>query len=324
MGPVVGFARHFGLAGVIVLAWVGSARAQCVTAGDSCSDGLYCTVGDTCDASLACVGTARDCRDGITCTDDVCNESADRCDHPPDAAGSACSDGDYCTEPDTCDGAGDCVSGPPRDCDDDRDCTTDSCDEASDTCDHSLVTGCLIRGTCVADGATNPDNPCEACVPSTVTNRYEALPVGAACGAASCDMGSLTPAPTCDAAGACSMSAASPCPSGLCLDTLTCAECAGDGDCAPGERCDGNTCVAAVPDGGSPGIDGGPSPADGGPSLGDGGRADGGRPEIGLVAHGTGCIACAVTPLSAVEERRARLALALVALACLVRVRRRR
>lgn len=46
--------------------------------GTACDDGLYCTVGDTCQAG-ACDGAARSCDDGNVCTADACDEDADQC-----------------------------------------------------------------------------------------------------------------------------------------------------------------------------------------------------------------------------------------------------
>jgi hypothetical protein len=49
------------------------------TDGVVCDDGLYCTVGDACDAG-ECVGPdPRDCSDGALCTEDSCDEDADTC-----------------------------------------------------------------------------------------------------------------------------------------------------------------------------------------------------------------------------------------------------
>jgi hypothetical protein len=50
------------------------------TAGTRCDDGLFCTLSDTCDASGSCVGSGARCpSDGLTCTNEVCDEASDRC-----------------------------------------------------------------------------------------------------------------------------------------------------------------------------------------------------------------------------------------------------
>jgi uncharacterized repeat protein (TIGR01451 family) len=50
--------------------------------GTICEDGLFCTVGDTCQAGV-CTGSARDCSDAIVCTADSCDEAANQCVHDP-------------------------------------------------------------------------------------------------------------------------------------------------------------------------------------------------------------------------------------------------
>jgi len=251
LAAILNGVRFTFLASVFFLAglWAAPVAAQCVTAGDSCNDGLYCTVGDTCDAALACVGTARDCRDGDPCTRDPCNESADRCDHPPSPAGTGCSDGEFCTEPDTCDGSGGCVAGPPRDCDDGLDCTNDSCDESANLCDNDLMPGrCVVRGDCYDEGDPDPraSDPCEQCIPSTRTNQFSQAPSGATCGAASCADGTFTNASTCDSAGACVAATPEACMSGACANATGCAGCVMDSDCPAGQHCAGSDCAPGL------------------------------------------------------------------------------
>ena len=94
-----------------------------------CDDGLFCTVGDTCGGG-SCTGTPRDCSAaGDQCNDGVCNEAAGACQPQPKADTTTCSDGDACTTGDHC-SAGNCVGGPPPNCDDGNECTADSCDHA--------------------------------------------------------------------------------------------------------------------------------------------------------------------------------------------------
>ncbi len=100
-----------------------------------CDDGLYCTGAETCDAVLGCQpGTPVDCNDGVDCTVDWCNEAGDSCGHEPNRA--FCSDGLYCNGFETCDVLLDCQPGTPFDCNDGVDCTLDSCNEATNSCDH--------------------------------------------------------------------------------------------------------------------------------------------------------------------------------------------
>lgn len=55
--------------------------------GGSCDDGLFCTVGETCNAGSCGNGQPRDCSDTGSqslCTIDTCDEAADSCIHAPD------------------------------------------------------------------------------------------------------------------------------------------------------------------------------------------------------------------------------------------------
>jgi hypothetical protein len=72
--------------------------------GTICDDGLYCTDGDECLAGV-CGGTTRDCSDGVTCTDDTCNENLDTCESVPNDG--LCDDQNPDTT-DTCDPVQDC------------------------------------------------------------------------------------------------------------------------------------------------------------------------------------------------------------------------
>jgi MYXO-CTERM domain-containing protein len=242
------------IAVVVGALWsAGAAFAQCTVSGESCGDGRYCTVNDRCNASLVCVsGPARDCSDGDPCTTDTCNESADRCDHSPAPSGTFCNDGEFCTNPDECDGAGNCIAGPPRTCDDDRECTADSCDELGDTCINDLDDGaCVIRGDCYEEGDVDPRtmDPCDQCVPSVQTNRFVQAPNGTPCGISACSSGVYTSAPFCDTTGACVPGMTSPCESGTCADVTSCVGCLVDGDCGAGEFCSGTGCAAVLADG---------------------------------------------------------------------------
>jgi hypothetical protein len=106
---------------------------ECLTDPD-CDDGLYCNGAETCVAGACQPGTPVDCDDGVDCTVDSCNEATDTCDRVPDDG--FCDNGLYCDGTETCDVLLGCQPGTPVDCDDRVDCTVDSCNEATDTCDH--------------------------------------------------------------------------------------------------------------------------------------------------------------------------------------------
>jgi hypothetical protein len=66
-------------------------------------------------------------------------------------------------------------------CDDGLSCTVDTC--VDDECENALMDGfCRIQNTCIEDGAKNPSNACQACVSSSSTTGYTALPDGTSCG----------------------------------------------------------------------------------------------------------------------------------------------
>ncbi|MBK8258650.1 MAG: MYXO-CTERM sorting domain-containing protein [Polyangiaceae bacterium] len=82
-----------------------------VADGSACSDGDLCNGDEQCSAGACVSGNAPDCDDQNACTLDTCEPSTG-CTHTNEPAGAACDDGNGCTEPDTCDGNGQCVAGP--------------------------------------------------------------------------------------------------------------------------------------------------------------------------------------------------------------------
>src|SRR5690606_432990 len=108
-----------------------------------CSNSLQCDGTARCDpanSSLAtgCVaGTAPNCDDGFSCTDDSCQEGIG-CVHA--AVSSRCGNGQFCDGDELCapgtpgSNAAGCIAGAPVVCDDNSLCTTDTCDEANDRC----------------------------------------------------------------------------------------------------------------------------------------------------------------------------------------------
>ncbi|MBW2260846.1 MAG: hypothetical protein JRG91_02650 [Deltaproteobacteria bacterium] len=72
----------------------------------SCDDGNACTGDDTCEDGSCVPGMSISCIDGNDCTDDSCDTTTG-CVFTPHTR--SCDDGDPCTHPDTCDGAGTCT-----------------------------------------------------------------------------------------------------------------------------------------------------------------------------------------------------------------------
>jgi len=85
-----------------------------------------------CLAFRVCEGAA-DCDDGSPCTKDSCDATG-VCKYTP-KAGVACTDSLFCDGDEKCTSFGLCGSAQAaRDCNDDVDCTLDSCDEIEDSC----------------------------------------------------------------------------------------------------------------------------------------------------------------------------------------------
>lgn len=66
---------------------------------------------------------------------EVCDGKDNNCDGSTDE-GSLCDDGQWCNGAETCEGVSGCQSGTPINCDDGNQCTDDSCNEETDSCDN--------------------------------------------------------------------------------------------------------------------------------------------------------------------------------------------
>ena len=119
-----------------------------------CNDGNACTTADTCAGGTCIGGPAPNCNDGNICTTDTCNP-ATGCVNTPNT--SPCDDGNACTTGDTCSG-GQCLGGPPLNCNDGTICTTDSCNPASG-CVNTAVTLPCPAASVVADAFVNSGSP---------------------------------------------------------------------------------------------------------------------------------------------------------------------
>jgi MYXO-CTERM domain-containing protein len=188
-----------------------------------CTDGVCCTsrcdgqceacgAGGSCGAIVgAPIGSRTPCAsDGSACGGSCDGTGRASCAYP---IGSECDDGLFCTDADRCDGLGACASGSQRDCGDGAECTSDACDEDADECVHSTEEGCVIDGTCFANGSVNPENGCEVCNASASQDSWSLAPEGAVC-----DDGMFcTEDDTCDASGTCVAG-----PARVCDDALDC------------------------------------------------------------------------------------------------------
>ncbi|NOX59855.1 MAG: hypothetical protein GXP29_13500 [Planctomycetes bacterium] len=78
----------------------------------SCDDGAFCNGVEVCNAVSDCQpGTPVNCDDGVTCTNDSCNEGTNSCDNAP--VDSNCDNNLFCDGTETCDPLLDCVTGSP-------------------------------------------------------------------------------------------------------------------------------------------------------------------------------------------------------------------
>jgi hypothetical protein len=114
------------------------------TVDTDCDDGLFCNGVETCDTGTGvCVaGTPPVLDDGVSCTIDTCDESADTVVHLP--RDSLCDDGDVCTA-DSCDPLLDCAAVPIPGC---GDADGDGVEDAADNC--VAVPNGPAAGTCVS------------------------------------------------------------------------------------------------------------------------------------------------------------------------------
>jgi hypothetical protein len=95
-------------------------------ADNVCDNGVFCDGVETCDMNTGkCLpGTPPDCDDGVDCTDDPCDATADACVNTPNNA--KCDDNDVCNGIEICDPVNDCLADTPLDCNDEIPCTDDS------------------------------------------------------------------------------------------------------------------------------------------------------------------------------------------------------
>jgi len=220
----------------------------------SCSNGEFCDGTEVCDPVNDCqAGTAPNCGDGVSCTTDACNELTDQCDHAPDDA--VCSNGQYCDGAETCDPVNDCEPGTPVSCDDDVSCTVDTCNEATDQCNHAPNDTVCVNGEfCDGIETCDPVNDCQPgtdpCVPLSCS---EVLDQCVMCLTdAQCDNGEFCDGvETCnEGTGMCVPGTPVTCNDGIACTTDSCDEdanaCAyapNDGACSNGLYCDGvETC----------------------------------------------------------------------------------
>jgi len=148
-----------------------------------CDDGNPCTAGEACfDGECRGGADVCDCENDAECPAPAdpcsplhCDLTDHKCKAAPRKDGEACEDGDLCTQNDQCD-QGHCKAGPRKDCDDQNDCTSDSCNPASGACENVYQPG---FGCCASEKDCDDGDLCtiEACVAHRC--EYSPEPAGA-------------------------------------------------------------------------------------------------------------------------------------------------
>jgi cysteine-rich repeat protein len=191
--------------------------------GTTCNDGNSCTQTDTCQTG-ACTGA-----NPVTCTASdqchvagTCNPTSGVCSNPVAPTGTACNDGNACTQTDTCSN-GACSGANPITC-----AALDQCHVAG-TCDTAT-------GTCsnpnIADGTTcNDGNSC---------TQTDTCQTGACTGA---NPVTCTASDQCHVAGTCDTTTGT-CSNPAATDGTTCDD--GDG-CTQTDACQTGACAGGNP-----------------------------------------------------------------------------
>lgn len=158
---------------------------------NSCDDANACTSGDQC-VSGECTGQAVACDDGNPCTDDSC-DPAKGCQTANDDTND-CADGNPCNGDESCQ-SGECIEGTPLVCNDNRDCSTDTCQTQSGLCNFDLS-----QCDCNGDADCNDGNPCTQDTCNLNSGLCEnTVQEGLSCN----DMDPCTESDQCDAQGQC-------------------------------------------------------------------------------------------------------------------------
>jgi hypothetical protein len=177
---------------------------------NACDDDLFCNGHEVCGGGTCNPGTPPNCNDGVSCTDDFCNEDTDSCGHTPD--NEVCDDQNACTD-DVCNpgpgpgpksveisgcqhtnntnpcedglvcnghevcGDGTCNSGTAPNCDDGNSCTDDTCQEPAQ-CIGGPSPDCNVETNCVGGTCNNFKSglECDGCPPPTAPKVAEEDP----------------------------------------------------------------------------------------------------------------------------------------------------
>ena len=131
--------------------------------GAPCDDGLFCTIGETCEAGVCTDGAPRDCSIAEDfCKMGFCDEDSDSCSVNNINEGGFCDDDLFCTIGETCH-LGQCEGGQPQNCDNGVFCDGEEfCNEEIDSCDIG-PDPCIDYEYCCEDEDLCSNEPCQAC-----------------------------------------------------------------------------------------------------------------------------------------------------------------
>jgi Immune inhibitor A-like, MAM domain len=234
---------------------IGECVVVSVADGNSCDDGVFCTVDDSCVAGVCTGGPPNDCgMPAGQCEQVVCDEANATCSAAPDGDGTPCSDpNNLCNVNTTCQ-AGVCSGGTTNDCffaPVPDDCHVAVCNPTNGICepvigndgqsctdqmDLCTVNKICTAGSCQGGTATDCsalDIGCQIGVCDVATGQCggQAVPMGGTCfdGVGPCESGS------CDANGNC---VATPVANGGACDDFSI--------CTLNDICTGGVCAGTV------------------------------------------------------------------------------
>ena len=204
-----------------------------------CDDGNLCTKNDIC-KSGKCTSEPVQCDLKVCAKPGLC-DPLEGCKYEPMPKNVDCDDKNPCTydslwasdgmQTDRCDGFGTCVSGAPKNCDDAKLCTDDSCDPKSTAIPQGKKQGCEYKNNVVACNDGDPCTQGELCTDGACALPPAATPV-------SCDDGNACTLDSC-------VSSANP-PFGYvqgCNNKALAIDC-NDGDiCTTGDACKDGACA---------------------------------------------------------------------------------
>jgi hypothetical protein len=252
----------------------GACSNPAATDGTTCSDGDACTPSDTCQSGQCTPGQAISCTASGPChLAGTCNPSTGVCSDPLAQDGASCSDGNACTQTDTCQ-SGQCAPGQAITCTASDQChDAGTCDTTTGQCSNPPKSGtpacndgdaCTLNDTCQNGTCTGSSSvvctaldQCHGVGTCNSSTGVCSNPVstGATCN----DNVFCTVGETCNSSGQCTGGSANLCDDGNGCTTDTCdntagclnqnntATCSDNNPCTVGDVCAGGLCQPGSP-----------------------------------------------------------------------------